>query len=73
MSVKGTENIAKYWNDSIGTERISVHSRTERTNICVEKYFRMTHGRIRVFDWRKEYQNKFQNSDFMEYVREFLD
>ena len=55
----------------IGTEHISVHSRTEQTNIFVEKIF--LYGRILVFYWKKEYQNKSQNSEFMEYVQGFLD
>ena len=38
-SVKGTEKIAKDRNYSIRTERISVDSRTERTNVCVTKIF----------------------------------
>ena len=36
-------------------------------------YFCMTHGRIQVFYWQKEYQNKFWNSELIEYVREFFD
>ena len=31
------------------------------------------HGRIRVFDWQKKYQNKYQNSEFMEYVQKHLE
>ena len=52
-SVKGTEKIAKDRNYSIGTEHISVHSRTECRNICVTNIFCMTQGRIQVFDWQK--------------------
>ena len=55
----------------IGTEHISVHPRTEQTNICVAKIF--LYGRILVFDRQKEYKNKSQNPEFMEYVQEFLD
>ena len=39
MPVKGTENIAKYWNYLIEIERISVHSCSERTNICATNIF----------------------------------